>query len=73
MEPIPHPGLLPVAESAPARHAGAAAQLRRQQLPGDAGFEDEDDPGQGGAVRNPGATTLGLGRFRWQQRGDEGP
>ena len=35
---VPDPGLLPVAQAAPAGHAGAAAHLLGQHLPGDAGL-----------------------------------
>src|SRR5260221_12494107 len=38
-----------------------AAHLLGQHLPGDARLEDEDDPGEGGSIRNPWAPAL---RFR---------
>ena len=59
---VPDPRLLPVAQASPAGHAGAAAQLRWQHLPGDAALEHEDDAGQ--ARRGPetrGRPPLGLG------------
>jgi len=45
-ELLPDPGGLPVAEPSPAGHAAAAAHLQRQELPRDAGLEDEEDAGQ---------------------------
>jgi hypothetical protein len=42
-------------------------------LPGNARFEHEDDAGEGGAVRDPWAATLGLGRFLRQERFDGFP
>jgi hypothetical protein len=41
----------------------------RQVLPGEAGLEDEDDPGEDLAIVEEGAPALGLRRMRW----DEGP
>lgn len=80
MQLLPDPGLLPVAQPAPAGRTAAAVQLRRQHLPRDAGLEDEDDAGEGGTSGHAGAAALGLGRFLWQERldglaevvGDEG-
>ena len=42
----PHPGLVPVAQPPPARHARAAAHLRGQQLPGCAGTQHKNNAGQ---------------------------
>ncbi len=67
-EPIPDTCLLPVTEPAPARHARAAAHLLRQHLPGDAGAQDEEDAGQGGAIRHAGPTALWLRRLGREQR-----
>ena len=49
-ESLPDAAALPVAQPAPAGHARAAAHLLREHLPGDAALQDEDDPGQAGAV-----------------------
>jgi len=50
MEPEPDAGLLPVVEPAPAGHAGSAAHLDGEVLPGDARLEDEEDARQRFAV-----------------------
>src|SRR3712207_4097613 len=73
MESVPDPGLLPIAQAPPARHAAAAAQLLGKHLPGDAGLEHEDDARQGGTVGNTRTATLGLGRFGWKEGSDDGP
>jgi len=73
MQGVPHPGRLPVPQAPPAGHATATAHLGRQHLPGDAGLEHKDDPGQGGAVGDAWSATLGLGCLSRQQRGDESP
>ena len=73
MQGVPHPGRLPVPQAPPAGYATATAHLGRQHLPGDAGLEHKDDPGQGGAVGDAWSATLGLGCLRRQQRGDESP
>jgi hypothetical protein len=57
MELRPDPGRLPVAEPAPAGHAGAAAHLLGQALSADAGAQHEDDAFEHPAVveRRPAA------------------
>ena len=65
----------------PGSRAISASTSRRSHNPapagasptGDTRFEDEDDPGQGGAIRHARSITLELGGFGRQQRGDEGP
>src|SRR5512135_2509383 len=54
---LPDAAPLPVPQPAPAGHAGPAAHLLRQHLPGEAALQDEDDAGQAGAVvhRRPAA------------------
>jgi hypothetical protein len=47
---VPNSGRLPVAPSPPARHSATTSHLLGQVFPGNAGFEDEDDPGQGLAI-----------------------
>src|SRR5262249_6867068 len=49
-ELLPDAAPLPVPEPAPAGHAGPAAHLLREHLPGDAAPQDEDDAGQAGPV-----------------------
>ena len=61
------------AQPAPAGHAAAAAHLARQVLPGDAGLQHEQDAGQAGAVRDPRAPALGLGRLRREPRLNDAP
>ena len=73
MQPVPDTGLLPVTQPAPARHARAAAHLLRQHLPWNAGSQDKQNAGQGGAVRHPWSAAFGLGQLGWQQRGNDGP
>ena len=46
----PHPGCVPVSQSAPAGHARTTIHFLRQHLPGDAALEHEEDAGQDGAV-----------------------
>ena len=48
VQPLPHPGLVPVAQSAPGGHARAEPQLLRQELPRDAGAEHEQNPSRHG-------------------------
>lgn len=50
LEPIPDPGLLPVAQASPTGHPRATAHLLGKRLPGDAGLEDKEDAGQRLAV-----------------------
>jgi len=63
METIPHAGALPIPQAPPAGHATAAAQFLRQQFPGDAALQHEEDAGQGGAIRKTGAAAFRLGWF----------
>ena len=70
MELVPDASLVPVAQAAPAGHPAAAAQLLGQILPRNPGLEDEENPRQGGAVRDAGPPTFGLGRLGREQRGD---
>jgi hypothetical protein len=73
MEPVPDPGLLPVAQPPPAGDARTAAHLRRQQLPRDAASEHEENAGEGGPVRDARPPAPGLGWLRRQQRFNDGP
>src|SRR5262249_35174672 len=74
MHASPYPCALPITPAPPARHAAPAAQLLRDHLPGDTTFQDKDDAGERGAVRDAAwASTFGLGRLRWQDRRDDLP
>ena len=60
----PHPGLHPLVQAVPQRHA-AAAHLLREVLPRDAGLEHEQDAGQADPVGDArGLPPLGLGSWR---------
>jgi hypothetical protein len=61
VEAVPDPGLLPIAQTAPAGHAGTTAHLLRQQLPGDAALQHQDDAGRGGTIRNARLAPVGSG------------
>ena len=54
MQALPHPGVLPLLQSSPARHPGAAPHLLRKVLPWDPGLQYEQDPRQHLAVVDPG-------------------
>src|SRR4051794_25461595 len=73
VERPPDAGLLPVAQSAPAGHAGAAAHLLREHLPGDAALQHEQDAGQGGAVLDRRPAALRAWRPRREERSEQGP
>ena len=73
MQPVPHPGFLPVAQPPPARHARAAPHLLRKHLPWNARAQHKENAGERRAVRYPRAPALGLGLLGRQQRLDEGP
>ena len=70
---IPDAGRLPVAQAVPTGHAAAAAHLLRQILPGQAGLEDKDDPGQDFAIVQEGASAFGLRGMRRDQRSNQFP
>jgi hypothetical protein len=72
-DPVPDAGHLPVAQAIPTGQAATAAHLLRPVLPGDAGLEDEDDPGEDLAIVAEGASACGLRRMRWDERLDELP
>lgn len=73
MQARPNAGVLPVAQPAPAGHAGPAAHLTRQHLPGDAGPQHEQDAAERGAVGHPRPAAPGAWRG-WRQQGrDLGP
>src|SRR5262249_1705569 len=73
VDPVPGAGGLPVAQAIPTGHAATAAHLLRQVLPGDAGLEEEDDPGEDLAVVEEGSAALGVGRMRREERLDQLP
>jgi hypothetical protein len=45
MELLPDPCVVPIAEAPPAGHAGAAAHLLGEHLPGNAGLQDKENTG----------------------------
>jgi hypothetical protein len=58
---------LPVAQTAPAGHPGAEAEVLRQPLPADAGREHEQDPIQRKPVADPLAARIAAAAWRsWQ-------
>src|SRR5262249_34195921 len=59
LDSAPAAGGLPVAQAVPTGHAATAAHLLRQVFPGDAGLEEEDDPGEDLAIIEEGASALG--------------
>lgn len=70
VEELPESGGLPVTPAAPTGRAAAAVGFHWRHLPSDVGLEDEDDTGEGGAVRYPRSTARGLRRLFRQQRFD---
>src|SRR5437870_3717652 len=71
---LPDAFALPVPQPAPAGHAGAAAHLLREHLPGDAALQDEDNAGQAGAVvHRRSAAFTGLSPVARQERLDDFP
>src|SRR5947207_8492769 len=70
---VPDARGLPVAQAVPAGHATTTAHLLRQVLPGQAGLEDEDDPGEDFAIVQEGASAFGLRGMRRDQRLDQFP
>src|SRR3954447_17058287 len=73
VDPRPAAALLPVPEPSPAGHAGAAAHLLREHLPGDAALQHEQDAGQSGAVLDRRAAALRTWRARREERSEQGP
>src|SRR5215470_858304 len=70
MNQIPNSFLLPVAQPAPAAHAGAATQFLRQHPPGNTAAEHEYDARKASPVCQARSPTLRLGRRNWQKRFD---
>lgn len=73
VEGLPDTGLMPVAEPSPASDAGTATHLLGQHLPGDPGFQDEQDSRQGGTIGYSWPAAIRFGRFRRQERLDDFP
>jgi hypothetical protein len=67
MQSIPQSRPLPLPQPPPAGHPGPAAQLSREIVPADAGFQHEDDAGERGSVRDPGAAGSPV-LDRWSRR-----
>lgn len=74
MEPVPHPGLVPVPQPPPAGHARAEAALLREPLPLDPCVQEEQDPSETRAVvqRQPAGEALTPPPYR-EQRLDPSP
>jgi hypothetical protein len=49
---LPYPGTVPPFQAPPASHPGPESELLRQELPLDAGVQDEQDPAQYLPVRS---------------------
>ena len=74
MQALEDPCLLPVAQAAPAGHAGAESELLRQPLPGDPGGEHEQDSVQDKAIVEPLATRIAAAPpSSWQEWLDQFP
>jgi hypothetical protein len=67
VEPLPHTRFLPVPQPSPAGRAAAIAQFLREQAPGTARAQDEDDASERGAIRDPRTASVRLGWFLGQQ------
>lgn len=64
MNPVPNPGLLPIAETSPAGHATAATHFLREHLPRNAGAEYKENPSEGRPIVHGGSATVRFGFFR---------
>jgi hypothetical protein len=61
MEWVPHPAVVPVMQTPPARHARATAPLLGAQLPRDSGLQHKEDAGQRLSLGDPWPTPCGGG------------
>src|SRR5205823_13555895 len=73
LDSVPEASRLPIAQAVPTGHAATAAHLLRQVFPGEAGLEDEDDPGEDLAIIEEGASPFGMRGMRWEERLDPAP
>src|SRR5438876_3448336 len=74
MQLLPDAGLVPVAQTPPAGHAGAEAELLRQPLPSNPGGEHEQDPVQHLAVVEWPAAGIAVAPGPWwEERPDQLP
>ena len=73
MNQIPHSGQLPIAQTSPARHPGAAAQFSRQHLPREPTAKDKEDAGEARSVRDARPSTFRSSWRNRQERFDEIP
>ena len=74
VQALPDPGIVPVAQPAPARHPRTESQLLGQELPADPGVQHEQDSAQYLAVVQTGsARTSGVALDLRQQRRDPLP
>lgn len=62
MNALPRTCLLPCMQAPPPTHAAAATEFTGKIFPRQAGLDDEQDAGQGGAVVNAKAPSFGLER-----------
>lgn len=69
----PDASLIPLVQPPSAGHARTAPQLHRQQFPGNAAAQNEQDAGQCGTVIQPWTPTLRIGWFQRDQRLDDRP
>ncbi len=69
MQPMPHPGRLPVSQTSPARHAAAKTQLLRKVFPRDASLQHIEDAVECSSVidRAPPSALGRWGEFRNQR------
>lgn len=63
VQALPHAGLVPFGQPAPAGHPGTEAQFLGQELPRDCGVEHEENPAQDLPVRYSLAAWLAVAAF----------
>ena len=68
VQPLPHPGLLPLLQASPASHTRATAHLLGKHLPGDAALRHEDDARESGPVIDARSSAFGFWRLGRQKR-----
>ena len=73
MDASPHPGLLPIPQSAPAGAAASIPQFPRQVLPRHAGPQNEENAGQDRAIVSPLPAAPRLIGTRGEERLDDRP
>ncbi len=73
VQPLPHPGLVPLLKTPPAGHVAPAAYLLRKHLPRYATLKDEQYPRERRPVVDAGPAALGLRWLLGQERLDNLP